>query len=428
MLTKWCVQNPNQTNNAFGAFLVGLPFSLSGTRVSMGGSSSLLSSKQHFACDRKRRRPCKSCTEVTPRGGEAELSIFSTFRCSRRKSWTMPPNTERLSRASSSTSRVRRLSGAKKHTKASLMRCIPPRPRERTSGGRCKVSVWIWAMLSGSESESCSSSILLKELQLSSSAKDGAGRRSRARTVPSIPASCWNLGVSSAAAAADVLNKREVSGFFKKACRNFKNQQGGISRGFEAEPQDWPVAHMWLSCHLPLLSQATRQGFSSGLQPLHELVSVDLGWLSAAPPMLRAAPVMGAASRTRRLPGTDSWRTLRAGDACCAWSGAACWRRCGSCAAAVAVWKDWIQSKTTWNSICSRSRILYFFPSIVTNLANLQLKKQGVDEADLALFASCEQGTSVLSSRHLGIGAAGGCNRPQWTILDVHSAWRTPEI
>lgn len=117
-----------------------LPFSLSGTKVSMGGSSSPLSSKQHFAWDRKSRRPCSSWTDVTREeeedDEEAEASILSTSLWSRRKSWTMPPKMERLSLDSSSTSRVSRLSGAKKHTNASLMRCIPPRPRERMSGGR----------------------------------------------------------------------------------------------------------------------------------------------------------------------------------------------------------------------------------------------------------------------------------------------------
>ncbi|KAF3837210.1 hypothetical protein F7725_004674 [Dissostichus mawsoni] len=108
-------------------------------RVSIGGSSSPLSSRQHLAWDRKRRRPCSICTEVT-RAEEVdegeEARDLSTSLCARRKSCTMPPKVERRSLDSSSTRRVSRLSGAKKHTNASLMRCSPPRPRERTSGGR----------------------------------------------------------------------------------------------------------------------------------------------------------------------------------------------------------------------------------------------------------------------------------------------------
>lgn len=68
-------------------------------------------------------------------------------------------------------------------------------------------------MLSGSESESLSSSILLKELLLSSSAREGAGRRSRARAATSRPdsaalADCLGFGGSSALA--DVLIRKEV--------------------------------------------------------------------------------------------------------------------------------------------------------------------------------------------------------------------------
>ena len=104
------------------------------------------------------------------------------------------------------------------------------------------------------------------------------------------------------------------------------------------------VAHRRTSCPLPLQSPVTQRGFSSGPLPRRELSSA--GWLqpSAASPTRRSAPPKRTVSRSRSPPGIDSWRTPRAGAACCAWSGAAYWRHCGLRVVAAVETKKWIQS------------------------------------------------------------------------------------
>lgn len=56
------------------------------------------------------------------------------------------------------------------------------------------------------------------------------------------------------------------------------------------------------------------------------------------------------------------------------------------------------------------------FCNLVTNLANLQLQEEWVDEAQFALSAS---GASVLSSHSLGLIAAGGCDLIHGPVLDI---------
>lgn len=87
---------------------------------------------------------------------------------------------------SSSTSLASLFSGAKKHTNAALILCRPPwPPRERTMGGRCW-GLGFGCLKNWSSGSGSSSSRLLNELLLSSSAREGAGRPSKARHATSM--------------------------------------------------------------------------------------------------------------------------------------------------------------------------------------------------------------------------------------------------
>lgn len=151
------------------------PFSFSGTRVSMGGSSSPASRSRLLAWERNLLNPWSSST------AELQFGTFSSSFCFSKKSWISDPKAERLSRDSSSTSRATRRSGAKTHTNAALMRrrveagLATGKRVPRVRGGHCSAE-------SGCDS---SSSRLLKELLLSSSAREGACRRSNAKQSPS---------------------------------------------------------------------------------------------------------------------------------------------------------------------------------------------------------------------------------------------------
>lgn len=66
--------------------------------------------------------------------------------------------------------------------------------------------------------------------------------------------------------------------------------------------------------------------------------------------------------------------------------------------------------------------------TFTTNLANLQLQEERVDEADLALFTLGQQGALVLAHFLLTLAAAGRRNQLQWSVLDLCSTWGTPEV
>lgn len=160
----------------------------------MGGSSSPASRSRPLAWERNLLNPWSSST------AELQLGTFISSFCFSRKSWTSDPKAERLSRVSSSTSRATRRSGAKTQTNAALMRRRVEAGLERgkrvprVGGGHCRAE-------SGCNS---SSSRLLKELLLSSSAREGAWRRSSAKQSPS---SCGiSLKSSFSGCGADVWN------------------------------------------------------------------------------------------------------------------------------------------------------------------------------------------------------------------------------
>lgn len=166
------------------------PFSFSGTRVSMGGSSSPASRSKLLAWVRNLLSPWSSSM------AELQLGTFISSFCFSRKSWTSDPKAERLSRDSSSTSRATRRSGAKTHTNAALMRrrveagLATGKRVPRVRGGHCRGE-------SGCDS---SSSRLLKELLLSSSAREGAWRRSSAKQSPSSCGKSFRVALSACGA------------------------------------------------------------------------------------------------------------------------------------------------------------------------------------------------------------------------------------
>ncbi len=153
-----------------------LPFSFSGTSVSIGGSISPASRRRLLAWDRNLLIPWSSST------AELCFEVSISCLCFSKKSCTSDPNVERFSCESSSTNLATRRSGANTQTKAAVMRrrvdvgFAEGNRVPRAAGGHWwERSAW-----------ASSSSRLLKELLLSSSAREGARVLSKARhTSPS---------------------------------------------------------------------------------------------------------------------------------------------------------------------------------------------------------------------------------------------------
>lgn len=142
-------------------------------------------------------------------------------------------------------------------------------------------------MLSVSESES----MLLKELLLSSSAKDGAGRRSKAKADTSVldcntGADCWGAGDSTALPAwdNDRVSQSLPHGEYTEliVVYSLKLMLGPTVHQYEkSKVSNFSNKHYLLVAYgrtsrRPLLqTQGTQQGFSSGPQPQGEPSSVS---------------------------------------------------------------------------------------------------------------------------------------------------------